>query len=36
MVIVTDLITKRGLSNEAITPGKTTVGEVVNRFYDQM
>jgi len=36
MVIVTDLITKRGLSNEAITPGKTTVGEVVNWFYDQM
>jgi Xaa-Pro aminopeptidase len=36
MVIVTDLITKRGLSNEAITPGKTTVGEVVNWFYDRM
>jgi Xaa-Pro dipeptidase len=36
MVVVTDLITKRGLSNEAITPGKTTVGEVVNWFYDQM
>lgn len=36
MVIVTDLITKRGLSNEAITPGKTTVGEVVSWFYDQM
>ena len=36
MVVVTDLITKRGLSNEAITPGKTTVGEVVNWFYDRM
>jgi len=36
MVILTDLITKRGLSNEAITPGTTTVGEVVNWFYDQM
>ena len=36
MVIATDLITKRGLSNEAITPGKTTVGEVVNWFYDCM
>jgi len=36
MVILTDLITKRGLSNEAITPGKTTVGQVVNWFYDQM
>jgi len=36
MVIMTDIITKRGLSNEAITPGKTTVGEVVNWFYDQM
>jgi Xaa-Pro dipeptidase len=36
MVILTDLITKRGLSNEAITPGKTTVGEAVAWFYDQM
>jgi Xaa-Pro dipeptidase len=36
MVVMTDLITKQGLSNEAITPGKTTVGEVVNWFYDQM
>jgi hypothetical protein len=36
MVVVTDLLTKRGLSNEAITPGKTTVGAVVRWFYDQM
>jgi len=36
MVIVTDLLTKRGLSNEVITPGKTTVGEVRRWFYDQL
>src|SRR5262249_16008643 len=36
MVAITDQITRRGLSNEAITPGKTTIGEVVNWFYDQM
>ncbi len=36
MVVMTDLITKRGLSNEAITPGKTTIRDVVNWFYDQM
>jgi Xaa-Pro dipeptidase len=36
MVVVTDLLTKRGLSNEVITPGKTTIGDVVAWFYDQM
>jgi Xaa-Pro dipeptidase len=36
MVIMTDLLTKRGLSNEVITPGKTTIGDVVAWFYDQM
>lgn len=36
MVKVTDLLTKRALSNEVITPGKTTVGEVRRWFYDQL
>ena len=36
MVIVTDLLTKRALSNEVITPGKTTVGDVRRWFYDQL
>jgi len=36
MVILTDLLTKRALSNEVITPGKTTVGDVRRWFYDQM
>jgi Xaa-Pro aminopeptidase len=36
MVQVTDVITKRGLSNEAIKPGKTTVGDLRRWFYDQL
>jgi Xaa-Pro dipeptidase len=36
MVIVTDRLTKRALSNEVITPGKTTVGDVRRWFYDQL
>ncbi|MGH9714854.1 MAG: M24 family metallopeptidase [Candidatus Acidiferrales bacterium] len=36
MVKVTDLLTKRALSNEVITPGKTTVGDVRRWFYDQL
>jgi Xaa-Pro dipeptidase len=36
MVVVTDLLTKRALSNEVITPGKTTVGDVRRWFYDQL
>ena len=35
-VILTDLITKRALSNEIITPGKTTVGDVRRWLYDEM
>ena len=35
-VILTDLITKRALSNEVITPGKTTVGDVRRWLYDEM
>jgi Xaa-Pro aminopeptidase len=31
-----DEITRRGLSNEVITPGKTTVGDVRRYFYDAM
>ena len=36
MVVVTDLLTKRALSNEVITPGKTTVGDVRRWLYDQL
>jgi Xaa-Pro dipeptidase len=36
MVELTDAITKRGLSNEAIHPGKTTVGDLRRWFYDQL
>jgi Xaa-Pro dipeptidase len=36
MVILTDLLTKRALSNEVITPGKTTVGDVRRWLYDAM
>ena len=36
MVELTDVITKRGLSNEAIHPGKTTVGDLRRWFYDQL
>jgi Xaa-Pro dipeptidase len=35
-VILTDIITKRALSNEVITPGKTTVGDVRRWLYDEM
>jgi len=35
-VILTDLITKRALSNEVITPGRTTVGDVRRWLYDEM
>lgn len=33
---VTEEIVRRALSNEAITPGKTTVGDVRNFLYDQI
>jgi Xaa-Pro dipeptidase len=36
LVELTDSITRRGLSNEAITPRKTTVGELRRWFYDQL
>ena len=36
MVELTDVITKRGLSNQAIRPGKTTVGDLRRWFYDQL
>jgi Xaa-Pro aminopeptidase len=36
MVKVTDVLTKRALSNEVINPGKTTVGDVRRWFYDQL
>jgi len=36
MVVVTDLLTKRALSNEVITPGKTTVGDMRRWLYDQL
>ena len=36
LVQLTDLITRRGLSNKAICPGKTTVGDLRRWFYDQL
>jgi Xaa-Pro aminopeptidase len=36
MVQLTDSITRRGLSNEAIKPGQTTVGDLRRWFYDQL
>lgn len=36
MVQLTDVITRRGLSSEAIVPGKTTVGDLRRWFYDQL
>jgi len=36
MVAVTDVLTRRGFSNEVIHPGKTTVGDLRRWFYDQM
>jgi Xaa-Pro dipeptidase len=36
MVRLTDSITRRGLSNEAIKPGQTTVGDLRRWFYDQL
>jgi hypothetical protein len=36
MVFVTDVLTRRGLSNEVIRPGKTTVGDLRRWFYDQL
>jgi Xaa-Pro dipeptidase len=36
MVELTDVITKRGLSSEAIHPGKTSVGDLRRWFYDQL
>jgi Xaa-Pro dipeptidase len=36
MVELTDAITRRGLSSEAIRPGKTTVGDLRRWFYDQL
>jgi Xaa-Pro aminopeptidase len=35
-VHVTDLLAQRALSNEVITPGKTTVGDIRNWIYDRM
>ena len=36
LVALTDEITKKGMSNAVITPGKTTVGDVRRYFYDAM
>jgi hypothetical protein len=36
LVVLTDQLTKRALSNEVITPGKTTIGDVRRWLYDQM
>lgn len=35
-VHLTEVLTRRGLSNEAITPGKTTVGDVRRFLYDAL
>ena len=36
LVELTDQLTKRAFSNEVITPGKTTIGDVRRWLYDQM
>ena len=36
MVRLTELLARRALSNEVITPGKTTVGDVRRWLYDQL
>lgn len=36
MVVVTDVLTRRGFSNQVIHPGKTTVGDLRRWFYDQL
>ncbi|GAC1617739.1 MAG: M24 family metallopeptidase [Candidatus Acidiferrum sp.] len=36
MVLATEILTRRALSNEVITPGKTTVGDVRRWLYDQL
>ena len=36
LVRLTDVLTRRALSNEVITPGKTTVGELRRWMYDQV
>lgn len=36
LVTLTDQLTKRAFSNEVITPGKTTIGDVRRWLYDQM
>jgi len=36
MVLATEILTRRGLSNQAIQPGKTTVGDLRKWFYDQL
>ncbi len=36
LVALTDQLTRRAFSNEVVTPGKTTVGDVRRWLYDQM
>lgn len=36
MVLATEILTRRALSNEVITPGKTTVGDIRRWLYDQL
>lgn len=36
LVALTDVLTRRAFSNEVITPGKTTLGDVRRWFYDQL
>jgi Xaa-Pro aminopeptidase len=36
LVAMTDVLTRRAFSNEVITPGKTTLGDLRRWFYDQL
>ena len=36
MVLATEILTRRALSNEVITPGKTKVGDIRRWLYDQL
>ncbi len=36
LVALTDVLTRRAFSNEVITPGKTTLGDLRRWFYDQL
>jgi Xaa-Pro dipeptidase len=36
MVVATEILTRRALSNDVITPGKTSVGDIRRWLYDQL